>query len=248
MPARAGAFKKRAYSGFFPSNQAVTPPVLFTPSSTFDGSSQNFSIADNASLSWGNRDLYFAGWVKFNAVNVQQCVLAKGTSLAAAASFEYAIWLNSSGIIKLQFSTGSATTTASWGTALVANTWYFVEGYYASSIPRMRLSVNRGTDISIAQTGGPVDGANAFCFGNSTAANYLNGNLYSWAFYTGNPSSTVRDFLYNSGNGRTFTDLSGANLTNLVSFWNFGNASGNLVDQNSGGNDMTASISHPGVA
>lgn len=239
------------YSGGF---NAVTPLSTFAnlANQFTAASSQEFSIADNASLSLGNFDFMFCGFASFDAVNVQQCILGKCSSLTGGANLEFTIWLTSAGVLRSTISDGTTTTSTptSGSFTLVANQAYFIEGIYDSVNNRVRINATpvgqalRSTSVGVAQSTGSFDSALAFNFGSSGSADYFGGRLWSWAFYNAYPAAAVIDSLYNLGAGQTYATLTPTQKTNLVAWWDFGETSGNLLDKG-GSNNMTPSVSRP---
>lgn len=218
----------------------------FIPANQFTiTNSQKFSIADNATFSnAGHADFCYCGWVVFDAVNVQQCIVAKSTSITGTTC-EFALFMQSSGIPRMSISNGTTTTSANWSAALTAGVPYFIEGYYDSTNNRIRINVNRGTSIGTAQSTGGWDSTFALNFGSSGSADYLGGRMWSWGFFNALPSSTNLNTIYNSGAGKRYADLTAAEKTNLVAWWDFSEASGNAMDKTGTGNNLTPSASRP---
>jgi hypothetical protein len=88
-------------------------------------------------------------------------------------------------------------------------TWYFVYADYDAAGNLMRICVNDGTKDSIAHTGGAGGDQNAnFILGDMAAGGTaLDGSLDQVGFWTRKLTNAEVAWLYNSGNGRAYSEL-----------------------------------------
>lgn len=203
--------------------------------------SEYHSIADGSQTGLdpaGN--MYVAGWFYLTTVTAGESMglVCKGS---ASGNYEYYLYFDRTGNRFIFQASGDGTSidtaTANTFGAPSAATWYFIEGYYDGT--NIAISVNRGTDDTTAHNTGIYNGTSTFMVGQDGFGNGMfNGRATKICFYSAVPSTTVRDALYNSGNGVNYHDLTTAQKTNLVSWWDGAETSGNLLDAH-GTNHLT---------
>jgi len=198
------------------SDGAVTP-TFYDKASSFNGSTQYLSIASNSTLQSGAGSFSFAGWVYFNAITTQ-VYFAKGLGGNAT---EYEFYIQSSGF-SFNIGSGTASSEAKFTTTPVANTWYFVVGWYDSATQLTNIQINNGTVYTGAtQIAVPLQSANALNVGSRGGTTFFfNGNMAGWGFWKRKLSANDITTLYNGGIGLTYSGIVSAGLTtNLVSYW-----------------------------
>lgn len=203
--------------------------------------SEYHSIADGSQTGLdpaGN--MYVAGWFYFTTVTVGESMglVCKGS---ASGNYEYYLYFDRTGNRILFQASGNGTSidTATGNNfgAPSAGVWYFIEGYYDGT--NIAVCVNRGTDDTTAHNTGIYNGTSTFMVGqDGFGTGMFNGRATKVCFYSAVPSTTIRDALYNSGNGVNYHDLTTAQKTNLVSWWDGAETSGNLLDAH-GTNNLT---------
>lgn len=187
--------------------------------------SEYLSRASNSALQVGNIDFWFALRVYPDSVGGSHGLITKDNS-------EYRMYLatDNSPI----FFAGSDF--ASVG-VISTSTWTFLLGYYDSGTQRVYLSKDGAAFSSTAVVTPPIASGTEFHIG-EYVANYMDGRLDSIA-YGKSPSggiagiiNAIRDSLYNSGNGKAYSDLMAQEKTDwgLVSFWNLDELSGTRND------------------
>lgn len=95
-----------------------------------------------------------------------------------------------------------------WGSPLLANTWYWIACTYDASTQEFKLRVNDGVPI----VGGLLynDGANQggmYWGANSTPGEYYDGKMDEIVYSGGAWTDDENAWLYNAGNGRTYSDM-----------------------------------------
>ncbi|MEI8143090.1 MAG: fibronectin type III domain-containing protein [Candidatus Berkelbacteria bacterium] len=193
------------------------------------------TVPSNASLQTGDIDFEVGAWVYLDS-NVSGMIISKGL----AGSGEYGLWYSS---VSQNFKFGGNTAVAiQTGTASLS-TWYFVRGWHDATANTVNISVNNAATISLADVA-ITAGATAFVIGNqSDLALPLNGRIDSAYFKKSISTSGEATALYNSGNGRTYADLTSANgldsfQTALTSWWGMNEESGTRYDAK-GTNNLT---------
>lgn len=168
-------------------------------------------IADNASLSVSDVDFCFVGWFK-------------AETMPGAADFDIIFSKHESGSVRsyqLQLtdskadfaifnSSGTNVGNKTNSTSLSAGTWYFFYVEHSATGNTVGISINNGTLETGATSGVPSDTAALFRLGArlTTETNFYDGLVDELAFYKGRLlDATERTFLYNSGNGKTYADL-----------------------------------------
>lgn len=185
--------------------------VLGTARSFTSGSSQGFSLADNAALSAGDRDFHFAGWVfptVFSSGNGKY-VFSKADT---ASTREY--WLVIiSATNNAQFSVTAAGSTIVSVTAssvnMTASNWYFVDCGHDSVNNQIFCRVNNGTKHTTAHTTGVFDSGSTFRMSGVLSATnfYFDGRLDELGRWNRLLTDAEITTLYNGGVGKTYPFL-----------------------------------------
>lgn len=217
-------------------------------------SSQYLSVTDNASVSMGDVDCWFAGWMLIDSQSAERTLLGKWAAAGSGATCEYAVRYFQSPSNRFAFTVGNgtpstATATANTFGAVPSGTWCFVLCYHDSVNNTINISVNGGAFNSTVCTTGIFDSTAMFALGRPGNYNgdYHDGRLDSVAFGKSPPGgiagviAAISTSLYNAGAGKTYADLTAAEKTawGLVSFWNLNESSGNRADSH-GTNTLTS--------
>jgi hypothetical protein len=173
--------------------------------------SNSCAASDNAALSTGNVTWYFATWIyPTNDDGNLQCIAAKGTPSGDRSWALRIAWQTDNRLYLDVWNTGQTQTTfvgASTFGALSVNTWYFVECWHDATNDLIGVAVNR-TENTTSFTHGTADDNQPFTLGQFDSAQGYIGRVDEAIFVKGyKPDTTDRDWLYNSGTGRTFTNL-----------------------------------------
>jgi len=176
------------------------------------------SRADEAALSMGDRDMYFACWLKLetlaSVLGYYATLLCKYS--ATAGKREYDLMLNTAD--KAEWNVRDGTNSIA---GVVANTfgglstgiWYFVECWHDAANNLVGVAINRSGDDTAA-TGGTAPGDTTAAFqlaardnGAGAGSNFLDGMLDEVVVLDYIPSNAWRDFLYGSGDGITYAEF-----------------------------------------
>lgn len=175
--------------------------------------SEYLSRADNASLSAGDVDVSWGLWVYLDDKTAARTVLAK--FLVTGNHREYWIQYNLD-TDRFQFVVssdgGSGTIVTLEADNLGSpsiNTWYFIVAWHDAAGNTLNIQVNNGTVDSVAHTLGIYDGTASFVLGRigDASANYHDGRLDEVFMYKKVLSADERTWLYNDGDGRSYSDL-----------------------------------------
>lgn len=168
--------------------------------------SERLFKTDNAELSTGDIQFYVAAWVYATLDDgTAQCVVSKGGASGDRSWELHANWATNKFDFTV-YSNANAATTVSTGT-ITTSTWYFVECWHDSVSNTIGVAINR-TETTSAYSNGVKDDTGNFTIGARNTGNYLTGRVDELGFWKNYiPDSTRKNFLYNSGTGRSFTDI-----------------------------------------
>jgi hypothetical protein len=169
--------------------------------------SEYLSISDNASLSMGDIDFTFAAWAYFSDFNSYRPILSKWIS--SSSNREYILEYNSAAP-DFTFHISNNGTSSSYvpaGYSPSINTWYYIIGWYDKTADKIYLSINNGTPASASYSSGAYNGTAPFYVGRVDSAGYMNGYIDEVVVYKQLLSDDERTWLYNSGNGRSCSNI-----------------------------------------
>lgn len=200
----------------------------------------------NSSQQPGNADFEVGCWVKFNASpSTFMGIVAKGSGSNAAT--EYLLyWDNTIAKFRLFLSDGVNNNSAAIAIpgGLVVGTWYFVRGWYDAAADLIYISINNGTPVTQSYAFGCNSvPAQPLTLGGYASSGTFNGVMDSAYFRKQISTSGEATWLYNSGAGRKYEDISTGQptfLTNLISWWNLYQDYGTRYDSH-GSNHLTPS-------
>jgi hypothetical protein len=162
------------------------------------------SITDNASLSVGDIDFEFVGWVYLDSKTTDRAILGKWSG----TEFEYVLQYNQPTdrfqfVVRKADNSGSVTASASTFGSPSTATWYFVDVYHDATNDVIAIAINNGSFNTTAITGGVKDGTATFRTGRQDGSTYWDGRIDEVVFWKRLISGADRTWLYNSGSGRS---------------------------------------------
>jgi hypothetical protein len=177
------------------------------------GSSQYLSRADNAALSTGDLDFWFALWINLTSKGAGFPFIggkAANTSVATEFNFDY-----SAGADQFRFVTGGPATyqAASAAAGVSLATWQFLMGTHDAVNDLTSISLNGGAWANTATAGvAPTDTTTDFTLGarGTVHDRFIDGLVDAAVFGKSPPGGIaairdqIRDFLYNGGAGRQY--------------------------------------------
>jgi len=168
--------------------------------------SERLNVDDNADLSVGDIDFYVSFWIYPTSDDgANHCIMSKA---GASGNRAWSIFLDwgDNRIEYTVYNSSDAATTVNSGTVSV-NTWYFVECWHNATSNQIGVAINR-TETTTAHTTGVKNDTGSFTIGALSNASHYTGRVDEAGFWKNYiPDSTRRDWLYNSGSGRSYTDI-----------------------------------------
>lgn len=199
--------------------------------------STRFTVTNGADLN-PTGDFTLAGWVYLDGVSGVQRIFSK-----YGGSAGWQLYMNNTGLT-FSVGDGSSPVFPTIGSR-TSGVWYFCYAQYTSATRTASISVNLGTTQSTSLTNPRTDTLDNLSIGSTTSGtNYLGGRMDSWGMWHRLLTTDERDWLYNSGNGRIYTDLDSTLKTDLKFWYDFDETSGNLLDKQ-GSNHGTPSANRP---
>jgi hypothetical protein len=179
-------------------------------------SSQSLSDADTASLSTGDIDFTICAWARFTShVGLDIGLVGRWD---ASSQQEYFLGLPNGNPPTFYVSTtgGDAVSIGSAATVTTA-TWYFIVVWHDSVGNTINIQVDNGTADGVSHSGGVYDSTAAFRLGtNGGSSWFLDGDLDQVGFWKRVLTSDERTYLYNSGAGRSYADLTSGSVVPIV--------------------------------
>lgn len=230
----------------------VTAPT--TASQFTAANTEYLSIADNASLSFGDEDFSVAGWLYLDSSPGWQMPIGKWDY--AGNKREYGIY-NNNGTRNYAFfvsSNGTTNTGLVSATTVSLSTWAYVACVHDSVNNLLKISINNAAFETSSYSTGCNNNTSALLFGASgtiaSPQELFNGRICKVGIWRKALSSGEVTSLYNSGNGLAYCQLSGGLLTSLEAYWNLSESSGTRADSTANANNLTDNntvTGNPGV-
>lgn len=178
------------------------------------------SHADNASLSAGDIDISFAGWMYLDSKATYQVLLSKHDGATIAGS-EYLIMYDQ-GLDRFTFTVYQGTTNS--GTIAANNlgspstaTWYYIVAWHDATANTVNIQVNNGTVDSVSYSNGINDTTTAFDIGALSNTGFaMDGRIDEVGLWKRTLTVQERTDLYNSGNGFTYPFITVSGYKSLL--------------------------------
>jgi len=175
------------------------------------GNSESLSIADNASLSVADVDFMFTTWLKPESIPGadQDMIIAKGGGVGTR---EYQAYITTTGSLAwVIYSSGEAGNTVvnSGAGTIIAGTKVFVVIKYDAGASELSVSLDAGSFTTAGSAVTPYDGSSIFRLGGRYAAidSPYDGLMDETNFWKGILTQDEINWLYNSGDGRAYSDF-----------------------------------------
>lgn len=173
--------------------------------------SEYLSVADTSSLEPGSGSFTLCSWIVLNTKTAQQAIGDKWTTTSNQREYmlDYDV-ANDSFRIQVSADGTGATVLNSTLTPITTSTWYFVCSELDNTNDLMKISVNAGTANTVAFTTNAFAGTSAFYLGRHAGgtSHYLDAALDEVVYYSRALSADEISWLYNSGTGRTYSEVS----------------------------------------
>lgn len=176
-----------------------------------------------------NPAMLVAGWVYLPSPTTTQVIVSKGDF--STNNYEWVIYIHSAfGFFGYWKTTSNFSIIA--GNAPSANTWTHIGLEIESNIGRFYVN-GTAVNTNTSQTGNfSQQNTKPLRFGASAdnSSPLTNGSrLDAWGLWSGASLTSIAASVYNSGAGKAYKDLSGAELTSLVAFYNLDEIAGSAT-------------------
>ena len=181
--------------------------------------SEFLSIASNASLQANNIDITICAWTYLDTKpTTNMAIVAKQG--AGAGGGDYILFYAGSAsspadrfVFELKDSAGGDVVNAvanTFGSASTA-TWYFVVGWFDAAAGVGSISVNDGGTDTNSKTGTPSSSTVTFRLGaRDSGDSFYDGRIDQVGFWKRVLTAAERTWLYNQGNGRSYSEMAGS--------------------------------------
>jgi hypothetical protein len=173
-------------------------------------SSEYFTKADNTDLSTGDIDFTISCWVNFESLPGFPGIVTKD---GGSPNREYGIYYGAGGgSNRIGFYVSAAGLTIveipadTLGSPSVS-TWYFIVAWHDAAANTINIQVNNGGVDSLAHSTGVFDGAADFRIGTLLGTEFWDGLIDEVGFWKRVLTSDERTSLYNSGNGKPYSEF-----------------------------------------
>ncbi len=206
----AGANLADSHTGgltFTQNNSPGTAAGVVGTARTGNGSNRYFSRADSSTFEPGSNSIWACAWIYPTVVGTH----AHGIISKYSGSSGWTLRLSATGALNFQARTSAGVTSFKTSASpLTTNTWTFVAGGWDSTVGHSWISVN-GSDKSFDTTSIATITATALpaVVGRVTGStDYFEGRLDQVGLWIGvQPTQSQLAYLYNSGSGRSYTEL-----------------------------------------
>lgn len=186
------------------------------------------NVADNTALSMGDIDFTVAFWLNGESFNDGSGNFYGifGKSVSGGGAKEYHCFYSPS-LNRFRFAVcpdgNDANTVFATADTLGApstGTWYFVICQYDATNNLAGISVNNGTLDTASESGGAFNGSADFLIGRALSADTtFDGMIDEFGVWKRLLTSDEKTYLYNGGNGRTYSDLATPVITQTHYRW-----------------------------
>lgn len=169
--------------------------------SVVQASSQSLTRAVSSDLLLGDTDYTVTAWLNATQITNNKGVVGNGDG---ASTWDYQIYIDTSSIRASITRNGAAGAVLTWGTPIVAGTWYFVVMTYTVATRFLRLSVDNGTMLAADNAGAHNQTGTTFSIGRRPqGSSSMAGSIDEVGVWKRILTSAEITALYNSGAGRS---------------------------------------------
>ncbi len=171
-------------------------------------SSQELSVASNASLQTGDIDFTFACWFYLNTLPSALTVIAgKADSLSSGHNHEWALMIHSSNALRFRVCDSGGAVSDVTSVTLSTGNWYYVVAWHDSVGDLLRIQVNGGTVTDRSYSGDVQTLSAPFRIGGGASGQYFDGLVDEAGFWKRVLTDSERSLLYSSGVGKSYPFL-----------------------------------------
>lgn len=165
----------------------------------------------DASLTTGDIDFTIALWVNSDVQSITRDFFSKWDN---SSQLEFIVGYNNSNdrirfVIRNAADTASVTVNADNLGSPSTDTWYFIVAWHDATANTLNIQVNNGTVDSVSHSGGVnQEAAKELTVGSrGTTGSQYDGLIDEISFWKRVLTDDERTWLFNSGNGRTYSEL-----------------------------------------
>lgn len=180
--------------------------------------SEYFGIADNASLSFADEDMTLGFWWKPDSLPASVQYLF-GKWLVSAGEREWVVGIDNGvdqySVMFRASADGSTTTNVLSAITMSTGNWYFIIAWHDKTANTINISVNNEAPVNQAYSSGLKDRTGQFRIGcSASSTGYVSATFDEAFIYRRLLTADEREWLWNSGNGRTYNDLTAVSTKN----------------------------------
>lgn len=217
------------------SSNALTPSA-YQNASTFNGTTQYLSASDSADNRLNGTDFTVSAWVNPSTLTANHTIIGKPRTGGA----DYLFQVSNSFGARIAYNVAGTWYTGT-AVSIPTNTWSNVTFVLSGSVVTTYLNgVSSATytlPVPLITTAGST-----FGLGGTSGTELFIGSLASIGMWKRALSASEVTSLFNSRAGRTYDSLDASIKTNMVSWWDLSETSGNRADS-FGSNTLTNSTS-----
>ena len=165
------------------------------------------SHADSSVFSPGDTNFTWSFWVKFDSIDIWQYMISKW-NWSGGTNGEYLFRIQDDNSPRWRIRISGSNKDVTWGSDVVADTWYNMVGYYDTDNDLIAIVVNAGTPVETTSITGAVDDYSLeVAFGASSDANTsasVAGIMDEVALHSKVLSSDEITDLYNGADGKAY--------------------------------------------
>jgi len=204
---------------------------------------ESLSITDNASISVGDIDFWWAGWVYLDSTGTLRYFAGQYAASGNQRSWGLSFSTANPAVSTVLMSSNGSTFTSATGPTITAAGWHLVMVYHDAANDLIGISVDNSAFTTTAHSGGCHDSTAAFMLGDLASATTGWLGRMQMAAFGKSPTETfdnIRDALWNGGAGLDLADVTAQQISDWggVSAWRLTENSGGAEDI-WGTNDLT---------
>lgn len=214
-------------------SSAAQTPTTFQNASTFSGTTQSLTVASNSTLQVGGSSFSFSCWFNPSVSAGPQTLIQKTVS----GALEYSFGLGGTGQVRGLLGNAGSSWTFILDTPFNPSAGRWTQAVWTYDGTTLRIYINGSLSVSATGPAITTSGTAPLEIGRETGAAF-NGSISSVGFWKRAISASEVTALFNSGSGRTYASLDSSIRTNMVSWWDLSETSGNRADS-FGSNTLT---------
>lgn len=207
-------------------------PTTYQNASTFNGTNQSLTVASNSSLQIGGSSFSYSCWFNPAVSGITQTLIQK----TASGALEYSFGLGSGGGVRGLLGNAGSSWAAIVDVPFTPSAGRWTHAVWTFNGTSLRIYIN-GVDLGGGTASITTSGTAQVEIGRENGAPF-NGSISSVGFWKRALSASEVTSLFNSGAGRTYASLDSSIKTNMVSWWDLSETSGNRADS-FGSNTLT---------